>query len=283
MTNIENKRKVDEAWNRLHIRLQQDGLIAETITPRGSFLRSNTFKWAAGVAILCICSAITFMLYKPAEQKREILTLHNPEVETNLVTTLEDGSIVYLANQATLSYPQNFDNDKREVYLQGEAFFDIHKNIEKPFFIETELIKIEVLGTAFNVKSRDSSNFSLSVLRGKVKVTLKETSNSINIEAGQTVLLNNKILNKIATTDRAQFTDYVNRMHFKDQRLADIVKVINSNSDNLKIELSPQLNDRLLTVTFIDENTSEMAELISMALNLQYKQSENIIRISELR
>ncbi|MDL2214626.1 FecR family protein [Dysgonomonas sp. OttesenSCG-928-M03] len=281
MTNIENKNKIDEAWIRLYSRLQNDGLVEESRSE--SIIKSDIFKWAASVAILCICSVIAFMLYKPTAQKKEMLTLHNSEIAANLVTTLEDGSIVYLANQATLSYPQNFDNDKREVYLQGEAFFDIHKNIEKPFYIETELIKIEVLGTAFNVKSRDNSNFSLSVLRGKVKVTLKETNSSINIEAGQTVLLNNKNLNRIETSDLAQFTDYANRMHFKDQRLADIVKVINSNSDNLKIELSPQLCDRLLTVTFIDENTSEMAELISIALNLQYKQSDNIIQISGLK
>ena len=50
-----------------------------------------------------------------------------------LVTTLEDGSVVYLAQESTLKYPEHFATDKREVNLQGEAFFDVAKKHEQTF------------------------------------------------------------------------------------------------------------------------------------------------------
>ena len=59
-----------------------------------------------------------------------------------LVTTLEDGSVVYLAQESTLKYPEHFATDKREVNLQGEAFFDVAKKHEQTFLIETEKVQI---------------------------------------------------------------------------------------------------------------------------------------------
>ena len=71
--------------------------------------------------------------------------------ETNtLITTLEDGSVIYLAQNSLFSYPQDFESASRNVELKGEAFFDIAPNPDKPFIIETGEALIQVLGTAFN-------------------------------------------------------------------------------------------------------------------------------------
>ena len=59
-----------------------------------------------------------------------MLTEENREKPT-LVKTLEDGSVVYLAQESTLKYPEHFAEDKREVNLQGEAFFDVAKKPER--------------------------------------------------------------------------------------------------------------------------------------------------------
>ena len=61
-----------------------------------------------------------------------------------LVTTLEDGSVVYLAQESTLQYPEHFTTDKREVNLQGEAFFDVAKNHEQTFLIETGKVRLSM-------------------------------------------------------------------------------------------------------------------------------------------
>ena len=102
---------------------------------------------------------------------------------------MEDGSIVYLADNSQLSYPEHFQREKREVSLLGNALFDVSGNKERPFLIETEQARIEVLGTSFNIKSSDKSAFELAVRRGLVKVTLKKNGEQTLVKAGQTVSL----------------------------------------------------------------------------------------------
>ena len=100
---------------------------------------------------LCIGS-YGYFLGRERTPETTLLTLHNNEASTTLVTTLEDGSIVYLADNSQLSYPEHFQREKREVSLLGNALFDVSGNKERPFLIETEQARIEVLGTSFNIK-----------------------------------------------------------------------------------------------------------------------------------
>jgi ferric-dicitrate binding protein FerR (iron transport regulator) len=86
---------------------------------------------------------------------------------------LPDGSTVWLNADSKLWYYKNFGNLQREVYLTGEAFFDVTKNPAKPFIIHTKLIDVKVLGTEFNVRSYpNDKTVETSLIRGLVQVTL---------------------------------------------------------------------------------------------------------------
>ena len=117
------------------------------------------------------------------ELAQHLLTQENQGVST-LATTLEDGSVVLLAKETSLLYPKHFIADKREVSLQGNAFFDVAKKQGQPFWIDTEQAKIEVLGTAFSVQSDENAPFRLSVQRGIVKVTLKKRKSGVLCKSG---------------------------------------------------------------------------------------------------
>ena len=282
MTQIEkNNTSTDKAWNQLYSRLEEDGLLPEKETHKRTFLRSTTFKWVAGIAILLVSITALSIAVSHSLKERQLLSLYNEKDEATLVTTLEDGSIVYLADQTSLKYPEHFERERREVFLQGNAFFDVKGNRKRPFVIETDLIQVEVLGTAFNVKGRDNDNFSLSVDRGEVKVTLKKTGQTIHIKAGETGLLQADRLETVPTKDVDQFNKYTKQMQFKDERLADVVRVINRNSEGIQLEVAPGLEHRLLTVSFSNDSASSMAQLICMALNLDCIRQEDRIRISE--
>lgn len=282
MTQIEkNNTSTDKAWNQLYSRLAEDGLLLETETHKRTFLRSTTFKWVASIAILLVSIAALSIAVSHNLKERQLLSLYNEKDEATLVTTLEDGSIVYLADQTSLKYPEHFERERREVFLQGNAFFDVKGNRKRPFLIETDLIQVEVLGTAFNVKGRDNDNFSLSVDRGEVKVTLKKTGQSIYVKAGETGLLRSDELHIMPTKDADQFYNYTRQIQFKDERLADVVRVINRNSEGIQLEVAPGLENRLLTVSFSNDSASSMAQLICMALNLDCIRQEDKIRISE--
>jgi len=90
---------------------------------------------------------------------------------------LEDGTRVWLNSGSRLNRDRNFGKSNREVYLDGEAFFDVAANATNPFIIHAHKMDIKVLGTAFNVKSYRLDSFSeASLVRGKIEVTLKENN-----------------------------------------------------------------------------------------------------------
>lgn len=275
-----NNRKTDQAWNRLYCRLEKDGLLATGEASRHS-LRRTAIKWTAAAILLLglYLSANYFNQPDPAAD-RNLLTRQNMET-TTLATTLEDGSIVYLAGNAAIHYPEHFQPDKREISLRGNALFDIAGNRKRPFLIETEDTRIEVLGTAFNVKSDGSQPFELSVQRGMVKVTLKKSNQDVFVKAGETVTLSSRKLLVGPTGNPDQFAQYIRRIRFKDERLADILRIINLHTSDIRLQTIPSLEDRKLTVTFSDNSPETMAELICAALNLQASRDKNVITLHE--
>ncbi len=90
---------------------------------------------------------------------------------------LQDNSIVYLSSGSRLIVPEKFEETKRDVYLVGEAFFEVSKNKEKPFFVETVSARVKVLGTKFNVSAYpDQKNVSAFLQEGKVLFSKKSES-----------------------------------------------------------------------------------------------------------
>jgi len=254
-------------------------LLKETEVATQPIFRHAALKWAASLAILV--TATLFIINGVNTSRPEMLSMYNNDENSTYVSTLEDGSVVYLAGNSTLSYPEHFKKSKRVVFLKGDAFFEVSKNPDAPFIIETGLMKIEVLGTSFNVKSNGGAYPSLSVNTGVVKVTLKSDGQSTKIVAGETVLIQSDRLHKIDTQDLEQFSRYSERMHFKDERLSDVIRVINRRLNGVHMEIAPELEERLLTATFSNNSADSMAQLICIALNLKFSQEQDTIRIHE--
>ncbi|PKO96982.1 MAG: hypothetical protein CVU12_02630 [Bacteroidetes bacterium HGW-Bacteroidetes-7] len=92
---------------------------------------------------------------------------------------LSDGSRVYLTSNSYLRYPSRFDDDKREVTLVGRAYFEVKKS-KVPFIVNTSDMNIEVLGTSFDVESRNTGiNSSVILVEGSVKVNAQGKSQII--------------------------------------------------------------------------------------------------------
>ena len=87
---------------------------------------------------------------------------------------LPDQTEVWLNSGSKLTYPVKFDGDKREVFLQGEALFDVTHDEKRPFFVLTKQIDVRVLGTKFNVSAYDEDSIVQTVLvRGSVELEYK--------------------------------------------------------------------------------------------------------------
>lgn len=109
-------------------------------------------------------------------QEAKILTIATHSSETKEII-LPDNTKVILNSCTKISYPEVFVDNERKIELEGEAFFEVSKNPQKPFIITTDKFSIQVLGTEFNVKAYDNDLIqSVNVQGGKVRVNLEESS-----------------------------------------------------------------------------------------------------------
>ncbi|GAA4438300.1 FecR family protein [Ravibacter arvi] len=97
------------------------------------------------------------------------LTKTNASGRKKLVL-LPDGSTVLMMPNSTLRYPESFSGDTRDVRFSGEAFFEITRNPEQPFFVYTEKFITKVLGTSFTIRSYEGEEASVTVKTGSVSV-----------------------------------------------------------------------------------------------------------------
>lgn len=135
-----------------------------------------------------------WVLFKP-DEKTAIIPASNtvttkPGGKASI--TLPDGSKVWLNGNSKITY-EDFRKETREVYLSGEAYFDVAKDKTKPFIIHTRTISLKVLGTAFNVRSYDNEKETETALvHGSVEVTLRNRPDQkILLKPGEKLLVKN--------------------------------------------------------------------------------------------
>ena len=261
---------VNKAWDRLHTRLVDEQLLIQTaeivVIPFVTIIR-----WAAAIVVLCVFGGIISLYMSSEKENQPLISIHNSDKTNTLVKTLDDGSVVYLTCGATINCPERFAADKRKVNLHGEALFDIRNNQNCPFFIETELVVVEVLGTAFNIKTAGKESFELSVQHGLVKVMLKTSGIHVFAETGETVRLKDHQQLLIELSDnQQQFAKYSEKICFKDEKLENIVHVINKISDKPVSISDDVLKNRGITIPFSNNTVEEMVELLCEVLDLKY-------------
>ena len=273
----------DKAWETVFGRLHNDGLVPEQKEAGKISMLPHRLAYAAGLLVLIAIGSIgyffTYDMFLP-----KILSLHTGADNSTYIHTLDDGSVVYLADNSVLDYPATFGRGKRKVSLSGEAFFDISPKTKQPFVIETNQAVIEVLGTAFNLRS-DGDNFELIVEEGQVSVTLRDLPGYSEL-VGEWEMVTGTVgrMEKSPVVDRTYLSWRTNRMQFRDERLEDIASVVSKNY-NVNIYFAEDaIKDRRLNVTFHDNNIITIAEVIAYSMGLEYEMiSDSEIRFSELK
>mgnify|MGYP001726834091 FL=1 len=85
--------------------------------------------------------------------------------------TLPDGTKVWLNKNSIFRYPKEFDENNREVHLEGEGYFEVKKNSSKPFVVHSESMQVRVLGTIFNLKTDQANRSAIATLvQGEIEV-----------------------------------------------------------------------------------------------------------------
>lgn len=139
--------------------------------PKKSGLNSIYIRVAALLAVFCSVAFFgIYHNYRNGKDAPPYLELRAQAGERKSVI-LSDGTKIWLNNSSVLRYPAKFDKDTREVKLEGEAFFEVMHDRKKPFLIHTAQLKVQVLGTSFDVRSyAEDKETAVHVATGKVAV-----------------------------------------------------------------------------------------------------------------
>ncbi len=156
---------------------------------------------------------------------------------------LSDGTKVHLNAMSSLRFPVTFAKGTREVELEGEAFFEVSKTGE-PFIVNMNGMQVEVLGTTFNISAYPNEEYQTTLVTGSVKVNT-ETGESCILKPSQqaSVTLGNNSI-QVRTVDAEFYTSWVKgKIHFKDQRLEDIMKTLSRWYDMEVIYANEKIKD----------------------------------------
>lgn len=202
--------------------------------------------------------------------------------------TLSEGTRVWLNSGSRMVYPSVFDGDIREVYLEGEAIFEVAHNPEKPFFVEAKDYKVKVLGTVFNLSSYPDDAYASTALEsGKVEIYYKGKSifgeSSTKMTKGTLAVYNRET--KTIETQKVDVKNYMSwregYLKIENQRLGLILKKL---SRYYKIDIVLE-NKSFKETTFsgyldLKDEIEDVLEVIRITSNISYEKiSDNKIII----
>lgn len=254
---------------------EEDNLSPQTIVPK----KQNYlwYKIAAAVVLVTTVSALLYLSLRIENQKIPIATTYitRPGQKSNI--TLEDGSVVRLNSASKLIYPQVFQDSIREVTLEGEAFFEVVSNKDKPFIIRSNGVTTRVLGTSFNVRSLPDEPVAVTVASGRVRVSLdtpspeEGTSEVILIKNQQAVAATGGLQRK--NVDLEKYLAWTqNKLVFDEVKMDEVVKTL-ERWYGVEITLeNKQMGNCLLAAEFHENSLQEVLDLIKFGQSgFEYK------------
>ncbi len=192
---------------------------------------------------------------------------------------LSDGTKVWLNSDTKIRYPGQFSKDQRDVFLNGEAFFEVTKNEHQPFLVHTSGPDIKVLGTKFNIKAySDENQVETSLFEGKINLILPAKGSDLPVEKilnpGQSVIFSDLTHDLALVRFQKDEIDgwKKNQLIFKDDAFIKLVKKIERWYNVEMIYDEKQFNNRRLTVELYEgERLEKLMDILSLALSVDFK------------
>lgn len=230
------------------------------------------FSWTAAVASLFV--AVVLWTAKPNTSPQLDITDHIKLVSTNKTKdiSLPDGSTLAMNRHSKVSF-YTTDKLRNITFTQGEVYFDVQKNISKPFVVTTPNMTVEVLGTAFNIDVINNIS-QIDVFHGKVKVTNNKTGETKILLKGQGLELNQSEMTQRQAMTKGRPNWQQGWLAFANTPLEQAVAKLNRYSDT-RLLLSPGLNKLPVSGRFKQAEVSSTLELIALSHDLVIEKYED--------
>lgn len=200
---------------------------------------------------------------------------------------LSDGTLVWLNVGSRLRFPQSFVNsdNNRIVYLEGEAFFDVAKNKDRPFIVNAHEVDVKVLGTQFNISSYETDNYiATTLVEGSVSVYETRTpENNMQLTPSFQVKYD-KFGNNFskAKVDTDLYTAWMqDRLVIDNLKFSEILVRLERRFFVKFVNNAESLNDEIYKGEFEDEDIESILKTISLSTHFNYEINQNVITITE--
>ena len=252
------------------------------------------FLAAASVLLVVAFSYLLFPIKKtvsfasiiPSENIIQKINNSNKPFEIHLA----DGSLIILKPHASVYYSNRFSDNKREVFLEGDAFFDVFKDKQRPFLVYSGLVVTKVLGTSFSIKNTTSGGTEVEVRSGKVQVfenkelTGKENSNVPTVlllpnqkvvyktesKNFETKLVDSPVLVKVIDNYVSESNEHV-QFVFNRNNLKTIIEEFQRNYGVEIIVENEDLNNCVFTGDVTEQDLYTKLKIICLTINANYE------------
>ena len=238
-------------------------------------------------AILILAFSVTFGLVKVLDRPSPQLTytekVSNKGEKKNIV--LSDGTKIILNSDTRLRIPADFNKEERVLEMEGEGFFDVAPNPDKPFIIKSGETRVRVLGTSFDFKSYKEDDFiKLTVSTGKVRVNVDDQDLQLSVSPNEHLSVN-KIDGNVSK-ETIQENNYIKwiqgSLYFNKEPNREVIKTINR-TYNRKVILQCKNRDYKITGTHDNKSIEAVIEAICFTTGLHSRQEgDNIIIYDKL-
>ena len=270
---------VDKAWNNVFDRMNESGHKTENGRARIIFIRGSFIRVAAIVLVtLSLGMAATYLVNPEIFSKK--ITIASGNDQKNVEVSLTDGSRIFLNRNSEISYHSNFGAGSRNVTLTGEAFFEIAANASHPFIIDAGNARVRVVGTSFNVITRNSeSAVEVFVKTGKVMLSNNSGSKSLALEPGFIGTMDSEISGKRLNENLNYLSWKTGLLVYNGQKLdvvlSDLKKVY-----NMDIEVDdPAILENRWTSPIDNQPQETIIRLICASFNLSYTKDGNVYHL----
>lgn len=255
-----------KAWEVLNRRMENDGLMQQH-TPVVRMDRVHYALRIAAVIVLIMAVGIP-ALYYSVNNSRESGLLEYSSPEGILTVDLPDGSRVFLNEGATLQY-DGAGEEQREVTLEGEGYFDVAADNNRPFLVNAGKVTVTVLGTSFNVRQPENAPVEVFVESGSVRLDLQEEKQSITLGPGQLGQASESL--KISKMEDLNYLAWKTLdFKFVDESVDEVLRILEKAYHvDVRMEKIEDAGMRL-TTSYSNQPFDTILNTICTALNMSY-------------
>lgn len=239
----------------------------------------------AAVALLAVAiSSMYFLFFHEEDNSLYSKYIGGDGLEADVVE-LPDGTHICLGSKTTFHYDKDYGKDKRIVYLEGEAYFDVAKQKDKPFIVKTKEQDIEALGTKFNVMAYPLDSLVVTTLsEGSVRLTSLNITYPTILKPDQQLIYNrNTKKSYLQDVDAQQYSSWKTGYYYFPQQSLQAILDRLSHVYGIQFTVNSEaLNKRTFTGTFYrGQSIKDIMDIINLSIPIRYKIDDHHVTISE--